>query len=63
MILLPVPTLTNDRNVHKPQRYIASIARSRGQSVAQTRREAINAMRDWVKAVLGEAGRYTERIG
>jgi hypothetical protein len=62
VILLPVPTLANDRNVHRPQTYIASIARSRGHSVNQTRREAFAAMADWESSVRGEPGRYTDRL-
>jgi hypothetical protein len=62
VILLPVPTLVNDRNVHRPRTYIASIARSRGHAVAQTRGDAFDAMTDWERAVHGEPGRYTNRL-
>lgn len=62
VILLPVPTLASDRNVHRPQDYIASIARSRGQPGAQTRREAFDAMVDWESSVRGERGLYTDRL-
>src|SRR5690606_38887421 len=40
VILLPVPTLANDRNVHRPHEFIGRIATSRGQSVQQVRRYA-----------------------
>lgn len=62
VILLPVPTLANDRNVHRPHEFIGRIATSRSQSVQQVRREAMGAMRDWEDAVEGQPGRYTTRL-
>ena len=60
--LLPVPTLANDRNVHQPKEFIARIAKSRGQSVQEVRRDANEAMRDWEAAVGGQLGLYTDRL-
>jgi hypothetical protein len=62
VILLPAPTLANDRNVHRPREFVGRIANSRGQSVQQVRREAMGAMRDWEDAVEGEPGKYTDRL-
>ena len=46
VIFLPTPTLAHGRNVHPPAEFIAAIGESRGHSVAQTRRDAMEAMRD-----------------
>ena len=62
VIFLPVPTLATDRNVRPPREFIGRIATSRGQSVQQVRREAIEAMRDWESNVEGDPARYTGRL-
>lgn len=62
VILLPVPTLANGRNVEPPKTYIARIAQSLGQSVEQLRRDAFDSMRDWEDVGPADAGRYTRRL-
>ena len=63
VIFLPIPTLANDRNVSRPRQFIGNIATSRGQSVLQVRRQALEAMRDWEASVEGQPGKYTDRFG
>jgi len=62
VIFLPVPTLATDRNVRPPKEFIGRIAKSRGQSVLQVRREAIDAMRDWETSVEADPAKYTGQL-
>lgn len=63
IMLLPVPTLSNATNVHRPHGFIGRIAESRGASVQEVRRDAMSAMRDWERRHAGGVGRYTDRLG
>lgn len=53
IMLLPVPTLSNATNVHRPHGFIGRIAESRGVSVQEVRRDAMSAIRDWERRHAG----------
>lgn len=53
IMLLPVPTLSNNTNVHRPHEFIGRIAKSRNESVEQVRRK-----RHLGDARLGAAHRF-----
>jgi hypothetical protein len=61
-ILLPEPKLTAE-NLYDPMTTLGELARRRGISVDQARREALREMRDWLEMTGDDPTRFDAMLG